>query len=1185
VACSIANVDGGRALTCGTDVTVIPDPCTIVNDGAGVTTITCPGVAPFTVTQNEPCLVVQDTTAQTATITCPGSDALVIDMATPTLPDGGAAAVTCAVATSADGTRILNCSDGTSTILAPPSTRLTRFETTPGLKLTILTTRRIPTGATAPITGAYAAGDTIVVTYKLEDGAGHPVLLSAIDDARAWFAGPTNNYQHIIPTNATATNKALTDIKATSVDNLDGTYTYAFTAPIPATIPPQLNAVTPLPDDGTLAGSALPDGTYTIVMSASKNYFIDGTAVKDSSNPTVDVLFGAAAALAPRAVVNSDTCNTCHSSIRGHGGRYRGPEVCITCHTSGSREKATFGNQSIDFRVLVHKLHSGIHLPSVNGVTTAATGGALVYGTTPTPYVVEGADFSTVIFPMMPNFQIAMPKHTGYSALSRTLATGQTTPIAQTANDNMRKGITGCGTCHGDPDGAGPLAAPAEGGNAYTETSRRACGSCHDDLNYARAIGTMGANKTEASCAGCHVASGDEYDTITAHTHPMTTAAVDPQNVMAITAVGGMATGATAFQNGDIPTVTFTVKNPAGADIPIGNYDSFTLGFTGPTTARQVVFAGSQTASPFDFTGRAQVLPGATAANGTMGKVFAAGTTASAVLTVNFDSATGYTVNSRVGAASVAIGTGTLAGSTSAANSGTFANFKLSAAVTTRALTVTWAAGGVFTVRDGTTVVGTGTMPNTINAVTRFISDDGSIEFNVTLGTTAPADGAVANLSIFKGSTNPVAFALVAGTRAFAVGDRFYYDYVAPAATYTVNIPSDLTMERLGTTAGTALPAAANLPVYYGRQALYEVTTPATPVTTTLGRANGLLARWFYPTSATGFASGDYVVIEAGTVREEYVALSAVSTANNSFTTGKGLRYAHAAGATIAKVTLTLRREGTDYTLDPATGIITLAAASTNVFVLNYRTHGRFGWRRSNQAVATDPVQYAYYQPADGLEQTDGSWGDWRGKAYVAGTYTVALWGNTNVEFPLTAGGEHQVYRGTTRPSQMDVGYNSPTATAGTLAPYSVMQTTISSTGVVTDPCAACHGDLRFHGGGRRGSYACMVCHATPGAQVNFATLAHEFHAETLPVMPNGAADCASCHGTSNNWSAPNDRTHPAAGSMLSHRWGQSCEGCHTSAPAVAHIESMTVEGGGESCETCHGAGSDFPVAVMHMAR
>ena len=66
-----------------------------------------------------------------------------------------------------------------------------------------------------------------------------------------------------------------------------------------------------------------------------------------------------------------------------------------------------------------------------------------------------------------------MPRDAGYSTLTST---------QQGLENTMRGAPVGCSKCHGDPDGSGPLAAPAQGDLIYSQPSIAACKSCHDDF-------------------------------------------------------------------------------------------------------------------------------------------------------------------------------------------------------------------------------------------------------------------------------------------------------------------------------------------------------------------------------------------------------------------------------------------------------------------------------------------------------------------------------------------------------------------------------------------------------------------------------------------------------------------------------------------------------------------------------
>ena len=125
------------------------------------------------------------------------------------------------------------------------------------------------------------------------------------------------------------------------------------------------------------------------------------------------------------AVTSNQKCDSCHGTpLVFHGSRTT-VEVCILCHTPQTTDPDT-GN-TVDFTTMVHKIHQGSGLPSV------------VAGK---PYVIIGNnqsvhDYSTVVFPA---------------------------------------DVRNCAVCHLEG---------ATGNQHLTNPSRRACGSCHDDVNFA----------------------------------------------------------------------------------------------------------------------------------------------------------------------------------------------------------------------------------------------------------------------------------------------------------------------------------------------------------------------------------------------------------------------------------------------------------------------------------------------------------------------------------------------------------------------------------------------------------------------------------------------------------------------------------------------------------------------------
>lgn len=131
-----------------------------------------------------------------------------------------------------------------------------------------------------------------------------------------------------------------------------------------------------------------------------------------------------------REEVTDTSCGSCHGTFSAHGGRYTKPEQCILCHTPQTTDPES-GN-TVDFKVMIHKVHRGENLPSFQA-NPALAYKIVGYGQ---PYTVH--DFSEVAFP------------------------GPTT--------NLATNIMNCERCH---DGAQQT-------RWKTKPSTAACTSCHD---------------------------------------------------------------------------------------------------------------------------------------------------------------------------------------------------------------------------------------------------------------------------------------------------------------------------------------------------------------------------------------------------------------------------------------------------------------------------------------------------------------------------------------------------------------------------------------------------------------------------------------------------------------------------------------------------------------------------------
>jgi hypothetical protein len=476
--------------------------------------------------------------------------------------------------------------DGDTGPAGPPGdpgteTELSQGDEVPGLIVEIQSV----TGGSAN-EGRFLAGDTPRVNFRLKKSDGSDWDIAEMGTGRALLSGPTFNYQRVI--------EEQTDLVDVSVKQSDGSYTYTFPVAIPAQYLAPFNDTDSFgKDDGELTGKDLLEGTYTVGLTFSWDFTVDGEDERDSGNDTFDFVLGNSGTVASREVVKIENCNRCHDHLQAHGGRRQEVTLCILCHTGGAEDEndpSVAGGTpdvSIDFRVMIHKIHSGEHLPSVLGVATNDDG-TRNYAATPKPYLVAGHslnDFSGVAFPAWPQGLIPTPRDEGYSLLSST---------DKATEDTIRKGPSNCAVCHGDPDGDGPLTAPVQGDIHKSQPSKQACGSCHDDVHWGkpyRSNGqTMGAQANNSNCKLCHEPSGTPIAVFDAHLHPL----LDPNfnhgvniDVSDVSPAG--ADGDEALDPGEKLSVTFDIVDDDGVAIAPIDVSNPSVVFSGPTSNYNLV--------------------------------------------------------------------------------------------------------------------------------------------------------------------------------------------------------------------------------------------------------------------------------------------------------------------------------------------------------------------------------------------------------------------------------------------------------------------------------------------------------------------------------------------------------------------------------------------------------------------
>ncbi|HEX5050604.1 MAG TPA: hypothetical protein VFZ65_02420 [Planctomycetota bacterium] len=440
--------------------------------------------------------------------------------------------------------------------------------------------------------GHAGVGERVSVDFTVKTDSGEPLEVATLTRGAIMISGPTFNYQRVIASQS--------DVLTASTKRALGAYTYTFAEPIPATYLPPLNDTDHF-TAGELTGQPLLSGTYTVALELRKDYTVDGVTYRDPGNATMDFLIGDALSIEPREVVTLANCNQCHSQLRAHGDNRDKITNCVVCHTTGAedRNNPDIANGTpditIDFKVMIHKIHSGRHLPSVLGVTTNADG-TRKYDATPKPYEIMGfndqlVDFSEVAIPVWPSLLTPMPRDGGYTALN----TPPTTEGArrQGLENEMRSAPVACAKCHGDPDGDGPLPAPAQGGLAYSQPSIAACGSCHDDWVpdhlYTSNSSTMPIQRDNAACKECHRVSGTSLDVMDAHLHPLLNPNLARGVVLDVQSVTDVGNGNGKFETGERVRVTMTIKDDSGADIPATSLSRLDAVISGPTTNPNLV--------------------------------------------------------------------------------------------------------------------------------------------------------------------------------------------------------------------------------------------------------------------------------------------------------------------------------------------------------------------------------------------------------------------------------------------------------------------------------------------------------------------------------------------------------------------------------------------------------------------
>jgi OmcA/MtrC family decaheme c-type cytochrome len=291
--------------------------------------------------------------------------------------------------------------------------------------------------------------------------------------------------------------------------------------------------------NGTYATVDATNGIYTYTFgtnidvapaNASKTHTLGVWASRDFggshyvANAVQDFVPAGGAVTVQRDIVETAGCNACHNPLSAHGGDRQEVRICVLCHTPQTSDDSS-PPKTVDFKVMVHRIHAGADLPSVQdgGVLQFVGGGGRV------------SDYSNVQFPQPVQHCVAC--HTGKT----------------------------------EPD-VWKTDAP----------TFLVCGSCHDRTSFDAVVPAGftahpgGVQADESKCSFCHPSDQGLAGISLVHDVPI----LDPTPTLTLSIVS-----VTNTAPGDTPRITFTVQESgAPLDILAKPLPDLAVTVAGPTT-------------------------------------------------------------------------------------------------------------------------------------------------------------------------------------------------------------------------------------------------------------------------------------------------------------------------------------------------------------------------------------------------------------------------------------------------------------------------------------------------------------------------------------------------------------------------------------------------------------------------
>jgi OmcA/MtrC family decaheme c-type cytochrome len=481
--------------------------CTLIANADGTQTLSCGTDGGMTIASGKSC----------KTVAIDGGSEVVCDDGTMTIVTNGTNGQSCLVVSNGDGTRTISCPNGDGGVTTfNVKDALYDYTTMSGKDKAALDLKIAVSAVTVPSNGQP------VVAFMVKDVSGNVVkglppgdlrfaLLKLVPATTATGPNPAtvngsanDTWVSYMATNATSPSSSETATSGVLTDNGDGTYSYTFAKNV---------------TDATAAGTTYDaSAIHRLVMMLYElgNPFAPVNLTRDFIPATGKEVTG------QNQKVDQTACLECHSSFRAkaggtgafHGGDRYDVNICVACHNDQRRFQVVPG--------------------------TGAT--PLVDLDTPGVVDASGAWVGTAVR-MNGEAFINLPVyiHKIHMGDQLTLTGGSYTAIPKPYDITFPQDIDNCTKCHRNV---------FQADNFKNNPSRRACGSCHDDISFLAVASIPAGRKPhpggprvdDSQCATCHPATGPKtlsgIGVLDAH---VAIAAPDPNATWLTTAAGANA--------------------------------------------------------------------------------------------------------------------------------------------------------------------------------------------------------------------------------------------------------------------------------------------------------------------------------------------------------------------------------------------------------------------------------------------------------------------------------------------------------------------------------------------------------------------------------------------------------------------------------------------------------------------